>query len=277
MSSGYVLYNYTPSVAAAAIFVIIFVIATCGHIFLAAKHKLKFLIAFIMGGIFEAIGYIARAINANQAPTYSVMPYALQSLFILLAPSFFAASVYMILGRIIRQVDGNSNSLIRTTRLTKIFVCGDVLSFFIQSAGGGMLSSANSTSSLKLGENIIVGGLIVQILFFGFFIIVSVVFHKRMNVHPTSMWLSSSIKWERYMYVLYTGSTLIMIRCIYRVIEYIQASSGTLQSHEVFAYIFDATLMLLVMIIFIWKHPHQIITKQPQQGDETELIYGRLG
>lgn len=135
MSSGYVLYNYTPSVAAAAIFVIIFTVATCGHIFLAAKHKLKFLTAFILGGIFEAIGYIARAVSANQSPNYSVMPYALQSLFILLAPSFFAASVYMILGRIIRQVDGNSNSLIRASRLTKIFVCGDVLSFLIQSAG----------------------------------------------------------------------------------------------------------------------------------------------
>lgn len=135
MSSGYVLYNYTPSVAAAAIFVIIFTIATCGHIFLAAKHKLKFLTAFILGGVFEAIGYIARAVSANQSPDYSVMPYALQSLFILLAPSFFAASVYMILGRIIRQVDGNSNSLIRASRLTKIFVCGDILSFLIQSAG----------------------------------------------------------------------------------------------------------------------------------------------
>ncbi|KAJ5731612.1 uncharacterized protein N7483_006120 [Penicillium malachiteum] len=277
MSSSYVLYNYTPSVAAAAIFVILFIVATCWHIFLAAKYKLKFLIAFIIGGLFEAMGYIARAINANESPSYSVMPYALQSVFILLAPSFFAASVYMILGRIIRGVDGNSNSLIRTTRLTKIFVCGDVLSFFIQSAGGGMLSSANSASSLKLGENIIVGGLIVQILFFGFFVIVSVVFHRRMNAHPTSTWLNSSVQWGRYMYVLYAESTMIMVRCIYRVIEYIQGSSGTLQSHEAFAYIFDATLMLLVMVIFIWKHPHQIMTKQPQQGDETELIYGRLG
>lgn len=140
-----------------------------------------------------------------------------------------------------------------------------------------MLSSANSASSMKLGENIIIVGLIVQILFFGFFVIVSVVFHKRMNAHPTSMWLSSSIQWERYMYVLYTGSTMIMVRCIYRVIEYIQGSSGTLQSHEYFAYIFDATLMLLVMVIFIWKHPHQIIAKKSQRTDETELIYGRLG
>jgi RTA1 like protein len=135
MSSDYVLYNYTPSLAAAVVFVVIFVTITLGHIFLAWRHKLKFLIAFIIGGLFEAVGYAARAVNAHQAPNYSTMPYALQSLFILLAPSLFAASIYMILSRIMRVVDGDANSIIRATRLTKIFVTGDVLSFLIQSGG----------------------------------------------------------------------------------------------------------------------------------------------
>ncbi|KAJ5737767.1 uncharacterized protein N7483_002892 [Penicillium malachiteum] len=277
MSSGYTLYNYTPSVAAAAVFVIIFIIATGGHMFLAIKNRQKFLIAFIVGGFFEAIGYVARAISANESPNYSVMPYALQSLFILLAPSLFAASIYMILGRIIRLVDGDCNSIIRATRLTKIFVCGDVLSFLIQSGGGAMLSIAKTSSSLQLGEDVIVAGLIVQIIFFGFFIIVSVIFHKRMNERPTATSLSSAAQWERYMYVLYAASTMIMVRCIYRVIEYIQGSTGTLQSHEYFAYIFDATLMFLVMVIFIIFHPSQILKRGGKQLDETELIYGRLG
>ena len=96
---------------------------------------MRFLIAFIIGGLFEAIGYAARAVSAHENPNYSTMPYALQSLFILLAPSLFAASIYMILGRIIRLTDGDSRSLIRATRLTKIFVLGDVLSFLIQSGG----------------------------------------------------------------------------------------------------------------------------------------------
>lgn len=41
----------------------------------------------------------------------------------------------MILGRIIKLTDGDSKSLIRATRLTKIFVYDDVLSFFVQCAG----------------------------------------------------------------------------------------------------------------------------------------------
>jgi len=132
---AYVLYNYTPSLAAAATFVLLFFIVTLIHIILACKTKTRFLIAFIIGGCLEALGYAARAVNAHSAPTYAVTPYAMQSLFILLAPSLFAASIYMILGRIIRLTDGDSRSLIRGTRLTKIFVCGDVLAFFIQCGG----------------------------------------------------------------------------------------------------------------------------------------------
>jgi hypothetical protein len=40
-----------------------------------------------------------------------------------------------VLGRIIRLTGGERHSMIRPSRLTKIFVAGDVLSFFVQSGG----------------------------------------------------------------------------------------------------------------------------------------------
>lgn len=67
-------------------------------------------------------------------------PYVIQSLLTLLGPSFFAASIYMILGRIIRLTDGERHSMIKSTWLTKIFVLGDVLSFFVQSGGESLLN-----------------------------------------------------------------------------------------------------------------------------------------
>ena len=59
----------------------------------------------------------------------------MQSLLLLVAPALFAASIYMVLGRIILLTDGEKNSLIRQKWLTKIFVAGDVLSFLVQSGG----------------------------------------------------------------------------------------------------------------------------------------------
>lgn len=62
-------------------------------------------------------------------------PYVGQSVLILLGPALFAASIYMLLGRIIRVLNAGSISPIRPTWLTKIFVTGDVLSFLLQSGG----------------------------------------------------------------------------------------------------------------------------------------------
>lgn len=129
---------------------------------------------------------------------------------------------------------------------------------------------------MKLAENVIIVGLVIQILFFGFFVAVSVIFHIRMSSNPTSAALGTSVNWHRYLVVLYTASSFIMIRCIYRVIEYIQGSTGSLQSHEYFAYIFDATLMILVMIIFVIFHPSQISESGQEKLDDTELMYRGL-
>lgn len=85
--------------------------------------------------IVELVGYGARSASARQAPDFTLMPYIMQSLLLLLGPSFFAASIYMVLGRVIRLTGGERHSLIRPSWLTKIFVVGDVLSFFVQSGG----------------------------------------------------------------------------------------------------------------------------------------------
>jgi len=67
-----------------------------------------------------------------------VKPYVVQTLLLLISPALFAASIYMILGRIIIITDGERHSPIKSAWLTKIFVVGDVASFILQGAGGLM-------------------------------------------------------------------------------------------------------------------------------------------
>jgi hypothetical protein len=76
-----------------------------------------------------------RAIAAGQAPDFTVPVYSTHTIFVLVAPSVFAASIYMCLGRIILITDGEQHSIIRGKWLTKIFVVGDVVSFLMQGAG----------------------------------------------------------------------------------------------------------------------------------------------
>lgn len=73
------------------------------------------------------------------------------------------------------------------------------------------------------------------------------------------------------MYVLYVASGLIMIRSVFRVIEYLQGNNGYLLRHEFFLYIFDALLMLVVMCLFNWVHPAQVTDLYRKRISERDL------
>lgn len=62
------------------------------------------------------------------------------------------------------------------------------------------------------------------------------------------------------MVALYIGSMLIMVRSVFRAVEYLQGFDGYLLRHELYLYIFDAALMFLVMVLFNWIHPAEITT-----------------
>ncbi|RDL40809.1 uncharacterized protein BP5553_00788 [Venustampulla echinocandica] len=186
----------------------------------------------------------------------------MQTLLLLLAPALFAASIYMVLGRLITYTRGESRAPIRQRWLTKIFVGGDVLSFLVQSGGGGLMAQAKSQN---MGKILVVAGLAIQILFFGVFTITSGIFHWRINRSPTSE--SASTPWAKYIYALYAASMLILIRSLFRVIEFLGGNEGTLMSNEVYLYVFDAVLMLGVMVIFNLVHPGNIIGRKVQDDD----------
>jgi hypothetical protein len=212
----YVLWPYTPTTAAGVIAALVFIGLTGLHTWRLVNNRTWFCIPFVIGGLFETIGYAARA--AAHSDTVSKTPYIIQSMLILIAPILFAASVYMILGRLILRTDSASYSIIRATWVTKIFVTGDVLCFFIQGGGAGMLVKANDADGFKTGENIILGGLILQILIFTFFVVVASIWHRKLNATPTAA--AAELPWKKYIGLLYAASVFITVRNLCRVIEY---------------------------------------------------------
>jgi hypothetical protein len=184
----------------------------------------------------------------------------------------------MILGRLVRSVDADHYSLIPIKWLTKVFVTGDVISFSLQ-AGGGGIQAAGTLELYETGEKIIIAGLWVQIVVFGFFIVTSIVFHYRFAKAPTAIAVRGDVAWRRHLIVLYTTSGLILVRSVFRVVEYLQGNRGYLISQEVFLYIFDMLLMALVMIIFaVWyvgdleKNGHRKINSTGTISWGTELV-----
>ncbi|KAE8315771.1 RTA1 like protein [Aspergillus transmontanensis] len=216
-------HHYYPSKAAGILFVVLFLILSVIHTCRLLKIRTWLFIPLVTGTWFESVGYIGRVL------------------------------IYMILGGIIHLVKAAKLAIIRVTWMTKIFVAGDLLSFLMQASGAGtMVSNSKST-----GENIILGGLFIQIVFFGFFLISALVFQRRLARRPTSESADHNIPWQKQMFALHFSSLLILIRSGFRVAEYIQGSDGFLLQNEVFMYVYDGLLILFVTVIFLAIHPSE--------------------
>ncbi|KAG9243797.1 RTA1 like protein-domain-containing protein [Calycina marina] len=251
------LWEYSPSIPAAAVFIVLFALTTGFHIFQASKKRTFYFIPLIIGGLFEVIGYVGRILAYYNQDSLGI--YILQSVTLLVAPALFSASIYMILGRVIVLTQSEAYSPIRSRFLTKIFVCGDVLSFLVQSGGGGMMAKS---STQNLGKYLVLIGLFIQVIFFGCFMVCSGLVHMRLNRNPTASSMQS--RWTKHMYMLYIAGVLILIRSLFRVAEFANGRSGPIQSHEFYLYIFDSILMLGVMVGFNIVHPGEIIGRRPQ-------------
>ncbi|KAL2828575.1 RTA1 domain protein [Aspergillus pseudoustus] len=273
---GFAFYRYDPSMGAAVLFIFLFISTTGYHIIQMFRSRTWFFVPFVIGGIFEIIGYVGRAISSKQSPDWTLGPYLVQTMFLLLAPALLAASIYMFLGRIILVLQAESHALMKKKWLTKIFVTGDVLSFLLQGAGGGIQSSGN-LESMKTGEHIIVGGLVIQILFFAFFIITATHFDWKLKKYPIPRACSPDIPWRKHLNVLYITSFLIMIRSMFRLVEYIQGNDGYLLHHELYLYIFDSLLMFLTMVVFNVVHPQKIgrLLRHPIEYEMTDELVSK--
>lgn len=213
----------------------------------------------------EVIGFIARAYNHSHLDEKG--PFIIQTVLILLAPILFAASVYMFLGRLINAAAGQKYSIIRTSWLTKIFVIGDVLCFLVQAGGATILVNADTQKENDNGSNIILGGLALQVLFFALFVMAAVVWHVRVRSKP--LWQyneSSGLYLGRVLTSLYVVGILITLRNIYRFAEYKGGQDGYLLAHEWPAYVLDAALMAIVMVVTLYWYGVPLSPKGGEEG-----------
>lgn len=154
-------YPYDPSLVAAVLFAVLYGLSTVAHAYQLLRGRTWSFIAFLIGSICEpslssfhhltlglaiefldtdtrsvqTVGYSCRAINASETPNWSQIPFIIQTLLPLLAPALYAASIYMLLGRLVNSMDAAHLCFIPTRWLTKIFVFGDILSFAFQCIG----------------------------------------------------------------------------------------------------------------------------------------------
>lgn len=128
--------------------------------------------------------------------------------------------------------------------------------------------------TFKIGEDITMAGLGVQLVFFTFFVFTAINSHRRYRflsrttqdrtITRRNNILHITHSWETVLWGLYIASVLILIRSIFRLVEYSQGNGGYLISHEVFMYVFDGTLMLFAMLAMNVFHPSVILSPRTE-------------
>lgn len=191
------IYFYNPSLAASILFTLLYIFPFFYHFYLtviAARQsgtgastkyrKTGYFVPLLIGAGFEIAGYALRCASVEQ--TDSIPLYAVSQTLIVVSPVFVCASLYLVIGRLIRRESANDTKrknrilCISSKWLPRLFISSDCFSFLLQGSGSGIASSNNWEGTTKnIGIDVIIGGLVLQVVTFTFFLVITVIFHRR--------------------------------------------------------------------------------------------------
>ncbi|KAJ1547061.1 hypothetical protein HK405_006671 [Cladochytrium tenue] len=264
---SYSLFGEKPNKQLAYVAAAVFVVTAIVHLAQAIRFKTRYMAPAIIGALMEALGYFART-KAIDDP-FNTSVYAVQQFFIVIAPVLVAATQYITLEHIMVHVD-SSLAPVRPSLVAKIFVGGDAVSFVVQAAGSGLLVGGTTMDMVNTGNWILIGGLLLQILSFSCFLVLCVVFNRRaaraqadraeavaaaggaMAALPAS---HVNPRWPALFLALMFGSACVMIRSVFRVIEFAKGYDGPIATNEIYMYVFDTILMAVALYILNFVHP----------------------
>ncbi|KAH7102316.1 RTA1 like protein-domain-containing protein [Auriculariales sp. MPI-PUGE-AT-0066] len=256
-------YDYKVSTAAPLAFAAIYGVCLLIHLTQAFYHRTPWIWAFLIGVMLEVLGFITRYISIKQL--YTLWPIIVSQVALIVAPAFLAAGCYSCSGRLMSYLGGQYSPM-NHHFITKIFVVADFFSIFSQAIGGSLLSSTDP-NTLRAGFNILIAALAFQVLMFSGFIVVTVMFDIR-----SRRGLGEQRKAVQPIFnVLYLSSAMIVIRSIYRLIEFASVkftptgASGYTLNHEWLLYVWDALPIIIAVLTISVAHPGRYL---PQKKGE---------
>jgi hypothetical protein len=110
------------------------------------------------------------------------------------------------------------NFLILSARKTSIiYILIDVLALCSQIAGIG-LQATGDLNIIRIGSNIILAGLIFQLMALTFCIFMVARCHKKLKRQQTAVSSNCNVRWEKYLLGIYIAVTALLIRNLVRAV-----------------------------------------------------------
>ncbi|PSR85679.1 RTA1 like protein-domain-containing protein [Coniella lustricola] len=252
-------YGYVPSLAAGIVFCILFAISLFYHTFQSVRLRATISILLALGALTELVGWAARTYSAK-CP-YNANSFLAQEVTLIIAPVFFSAALYVLLGRLIIDL-GRASSILSAKWYTIIFCTCDVISLIIQAIGGAKASMAGfDLDQQRLGTHIMVAGIAFQLGTMTLFGLCVLDFFRRVLARSSPLRGSVTKAMRLVLVGMVVSFIMIYIRSIYRTIELAQGWSGYLITHQAYFIGLDGALMAIAVGVFVGLDPAVLIGK----------------
>ena len=176
-----------------------------------------------------------------------------------IAPVFMSAAIYLCLARIIGLYGPHLCRLApRTIALS--FMVSDFLSLVLQAAGGAFAATTDGYQSGRIGANIMIAGLLLQVFSLAAFLLVCVDFGWRcrrgvLSAHPERIQIRQRPLFKGFLSAIAVSTVAILIRSVFRSVELWQGFSGTLWNDETIFLVLDGAMVGLASVLLSALHP----------------------
>ncbi|CAJ0547785.1 Ff.00g045390.m01.CDS01 [Fusarium sp. VM40] len=260
-------YEYEIDLAPNAAFLAIFSVSLLGFfgVWIATRRGTAFNVAMILGLICEILGYVGRILNW-QTPTYE-NGFLMQICCLTIGPAFMAAGLYLCLRRIVSAF-GPENSRLSPEYYTRIFIPCDLISLILQAVGGGMASTAaRMGQSAATGTDIMIAGLVFQVITIIGFIACSIDFALRtmrrkcalgdaaFDQRPEVSKVRNSPWFKAFLGALSLSTFCILWRSVFRVAELSRGWKGPIMANQYMFVGFEGILIVVAVAVLNVFHP----------------------
>lgn len=181
-------------------------------------------------------------------PAYGT--YVAMQCLLIIPPSFLALVGYITLGRAIRDirlVNPSISDFMKPKLIMWLYFLCEIASLALQGAGAGIsVSKTNGggASSKTAGKVLLIMGLAFLVIIIFTFMLNAIYVHRRPEYG-----IMQSRSMSRLFLVLYITTALLMVRNVFRLIEFADGFYGSISTKEVYFYCLDSLMVVLILFI----------------------------
>ncbi|KAF9350658.1 hypothetical protein BGX26_011208 [Mortierella sp. AD094] len=294
MAENHDILKYVPNVAGNVIIAVVYAILGSLFSYYIMRYKNKWALCLPIGAFASCIGFFFRL--ALDPHNLKVPFFVVQNILIIATPSAFLAFNYMLYGRLITAIDpqfGTDESLSRMEKsrysfippriVGRIFIGSDITTFLVQVAAGSIIgnSGEKNPSLANIGDKLFLVGVCAQGVSYCLFTallsvaLMRLIAERRKTGRDQARkgWMGLDHSTAMITSGLYFSSLFIIVRSVYRIVEFVQGHDGYLISKEVFMFVLDAVPLILAIGTWAIVWPTVLLDRIAAQVREGVLTY----